>query len=304
MIAIISHSDCMLHDMGVDHPECPERLQVIDNAIKKSDLLGHINFYKAPLATREQLLSVHTPEYIDRLYALSPQTGTVTLDPDTAMNPYTLQAALRSAGASVKAVDLVMNNRVNAAFCSIRPPGHHAESDQAMGFCFFNNIAVGVMHALNSYSVKKVAIVDFDVHHGNGTENMLRDDDRILLCSTFQYPFYPFPDLFASRPGIIKIPLNAGTDSTEYRRLVEQYCLSTLRKFSPDFIFFSAGFDAHKEDPLSNINLVTEDYAWLTTEVKKIADKYCGGRIVSTLEGGYALHMLGECVVAHLSGLL
>jgi acetoin utilization deacetylase AcuC-like enzyme len=290
--------------MGLSHPEQPLRITAIDNALTQAGLYKIITKYEAPLVTYEQLLRAHDPKYIDYIFNLSPKKGLVFIDPDTAMNPFTLTAAQRAAGALVYAVDLVMNNQATAVFCNIRPPGHHAEKSRAMGFCFFNNIAIGVLHALNHYHLKRVAIVDFDVHHGNGTEDILKNDERVLFCSSFEHPFYPFAGANTKSNHIINIPLHAGTSGKEFREKVTQQWLPHIEEFRPEIIFFSAGFDAYREDFLADLLLDEEDYAWITQQVKIIADKVCQGRMISTLEGGYNLEGLGSCAVAHVKNLL
>jgi acetoin utilization deacetylase AcuC-like enzyme len=303
VIGVISHPDCLLHEMGPLHPEQPDRLRVIQKEIKKSGLGAETKEYLAVPALKEDLLRVHTAEYVERIFAAAPKHGLVALDPDTWMNPHTLNAALLAAGSVKQAVDLVMSGEVGAVFCNIRPPGHHAESNQAMGFCFFNNIAVGVAYALEHYHLKRIAIVDFDVHHGNGTENIFRKEARVLFCSSFQHPFYPYSGAATANPHIINIPLAAGCSGKEFREEVTRHWLPALKDFQPEMIFFSAGFDAHAKEDLANLSLHEEDYAWITREVKQIADTFCRGRIVSVLEGGYALNVLGKCVVAHLMAL-
>jgi acetoin utilization deacetylase AcuC-like enzyme len=302
-IGIISHPDCLLHDMGRMHPEKPERLEVIHKELVKSGLYADFKEYIAPLATQEQLLRVHSAEYVNHIFQTAPERGLVSLDADTWMNPHTLNAALRAAGAVIQGVDLVMRKEVNAVFCNIRPPGHHAERAQAMGFCFFNNVAVGVAYALDHYKLKHIVIVDFDVHHGNGTENIFRNDARVLLCSSFQHPFYPFSGAETVSNHIINIPLAIDSTGKELRDRIESEWLSAIRNFQPEIIFFSAGFDGHEKDPMSSLSLHEEDYTWITQKVKKIADEVCEGRIVSVLEGGYALSVLGACVVAHMNAL-
>jgi acetoin utilization deacetylase AcuC-like enzyme len=238
--------------------------------------------------------------------AAAPQHGLVYLDPDTAMNPFTLNAALRAAGAVVLATDLVLEGKLENAFCAIRPPGHHAESGRAMGFCLFNNVAVGVAHAIEKYGLKRVAIVDFDVHHGNGTEEIFHDDPRVMLCSTFQHPFYPHCGAESGNEHIINVPLPAGTDGEAFRKAVTERWLPALERFRPEMLFISAGFDAHREDDMAMFKLSEPDYAWVTQQLKDVAERHAQGRIVSVLEGGYELHALGRSVAAHikvLSGL-
>jgi len=303
-IAFISHPDCALHEMGPGHPESPARLSSIQDHLLSSGLDFILQHHDAPLASREQLSRVHDPEYVEHIFLTAPEEGQVWLDPDTCMNPHSLSAALRAAGAVVLGVDLVMSEQANAAFCNVRPPGHHAEHNKAMGFCIFNNIAVGAAHALQAHQLERVVIVDFDVHHGNGTEDIFRDVPEILLCSTFQHPFYPHTGSHVESEHIINVPLPAGTDGQAFRAAVESHWLPRLEAFQPELILISAGFDAHVEDDMANLNLLEQDFAWVTREIKTIADKYAQGRIVSALEGGYALSALGRSVAAHLDGLL
>lgn len=298
--AFVSHAECLFHDMGKHHPESPQRLKAIDDQLIASGLIGLLMQHDAPLVTREQLQRVHSPEYIERLERMTPKTGMASLDDDTLMNPYTWQAALRAAGAVVLGVDLVMRDDVENAFCSIRPPGHHAERARAMGFCFFNNVAVGAAHAMAAYGLRRVAVVDFDVHHGNGTENIFHDDARVMLCSTFQHPFYPFSGADSGNEHIINVALPAYSDGEVFRRAVEKAWLPALERFKPEMILVSAGFDAHIEDDMSMLRWRDEDYVWITQEIKKLAACHADGRIVSVLEGGYALQALGRCVAAHI----
>lgn len=303
-IAYITHPSCRLHQMGESHPESPARLSVIEDRLIETGFEFALRRYEAPAATREQLARVHASSYVDRIFQLAPARELVWIDPDTAMNPHTLEAALHAAGAVVQAVDLVLGGEVTSAFCGVRPPGHHAERTAAMGFCIFNNIAVGVAHALECHDVQRVAILDFDVHHGNGTEDMFRDETRVLFCSSFQHPFYPYTDVSAVNGHIVKTPLAAGTGSRTFRLAVGDAWLETLEAFRPEVIFISAGFDAHWQDEMAGLNLTEHDYAWITREIKAIADQYAGGRIISVLEGGYALPALARSVLAHLSTLL
>ena len=301
--AYISHPDCLKHDMGSYHPECPQRLVVIENQLKASGLLSRLQCYDAPLATTEQLARVHTPNYIEDIRQTAPATGLRALDADTAMNPFTLNAALRAAGAVVLATDLVLTEKVNNAFCAIRPPGHHAESDRAMGFCLFNNVAVGVAHAIQHYHLQHVAILDFDVHHGNGSEEIFRDNPHVMLCSTFQHPFYPYCGADSGNPHMINVPLQRDADGIVFRKAVTDHWLPALEAFKPEMIFVSAGFDAHRDDDMAQLQLCDEDYVWITQQIKTIGDKYASGRIVSVLEGGYELKALGRCVAAHVNVL-
>jgi acetoin utilization deacetylase AcuC-like enzyme len=302
-VGVLSHPDCVLHEMGPGHPESPLRISAIQDQLIASGLDALLRHYVAPLAPRAALERVHTPAYVAQLFAAAPATGYRYIDPDTTMNPHTLAAALRAAGAALEAVDRVMAREVSAAFCNVRPPGHHAERDRAMGFCFFNNVAVAAAHALEHHRLERVAIVDFDVHHGNGTEDIFQDEPRVLLCSSFQHPFYPYSDAH-SRPHIVKMPLAAGSGSAEFRAAMETHCLPALADFAPEFVFFSAGFDAHADDPLASLGLTENDYGWITTQVKNLTERQAGGRIVSVLEGGYDLSALGRSVAAHLKALL
>ena len=298
--AYITHPDCLKHEMGDHHPESPDRLRAIEDQLIASGLMPYLQRHDAPLATIEQLAHVHNDSYIEQIRKLAPQSGLVNLDPDTAMNPYTWNAALRAAGAAVLGVDLVMARKAENAFCAVRPPGHHAEAGRAMGFCIFNNVAVGVAHALEQHGLRRVAIMDFDVHHGNGTEDIFHDDPRVMLCSTFQHPYYPYSGADSGNDHIINVPLPAGTGGAEYREAVSRRCLPALDDFRPEMVFFSAGFDAHRDDDMAQFRLVEDDYAWVTGQVKAIADRHAQGRIVSLLEGGYELHALGRSVTAHL----
>ena len=302
----ITHPDCLKHDMGAGHPESPERLRAIEDQLIASGVLPFLQHHDAPLATFEQLVRVHKPQYIEAVHATAPREGLAYLDPDTAMNPFTLNAALRAAGAVVLATDLVLERKLENAFCAIRPPGHHAESGRAMGFCLFNNVAVGVAHAIEHYGLKRVAIADFDVHHGNGTEEIFHNDPRVMLCSTFQHPFYPHCGADSGNDHIINVPLPAGTDGAAFRQAVTEHWLPALDCFRPEMLFISAGFDAHWEDGMAMFRLKEADYTWVTQQLKAVAERHALGRIVSVLEGGYELHALGRSVVAHikvLSGL-
>ncbi len=303
-LAYLHHSDCLLHDMGLGHPEAPTRLHAIEDQLISSKLVDFIRYYEAPLATRQQLVRVHHPKYIDKILSFQDQPGSTYLDPDTLLTGNTPQAALRAAGAAVFATDLVLTHQHRIAFCNVRPPGHHALSDRAMGFCFFNNVAVGASHALTHYGLNRVAILDFDVHHGNGTEEIFQHDSRVLLCSTFQHPFYPYSGAEGGNNHILNVPLPAGTSGDQFRQAVLTHWLPALHKFAPELIFISAGFDAHIEDDMSQFRLHTADYAWVTQEILLVADKYAQGRVISTLEGGYALSALARSVTAHVKVLM
>ncbi len=304
--AYFTHPLCLKHHNGAHHPECAERVTAIEDQLIASGLLDYLQHHEAPAATRAQLLRVHDGDYVDSIAAQAPEHGMVQLDGDTALNPYSLPAALHAAGAVVAAVDWVMAGRVENAFCNIRPPGHHAERARAMGFCIFNNIAVGAAHALAQHGLQRVAILDFDVHHGNGTEQIFANNPQVMLCSTFQHPFYPYCGADSSNDHIINVPLPAGTTGAAFRAAVTEHWLPALARFQPEMLFISAGFDAHRDDDMSMMGLVEADYAWVTTELKKIAEQYAHGRMVSALEGGYELHALGRSAMVHikvLSGL-
>jgi acetoin utilization deacetylase AcuC-like enzyme len=290
--------------MGPDHPECPERLASINDHVIAFGLDGHVARYEASAATREQLSRVHAPAYVEAIERAAPASGLRYLDPDTALNPHSVQAALHAAGAVVKGVDLVCSGEHQTAFCAVRPPGHHAERARAMGFCVFNNVAVGAAHALAVHDVSRVAIVDFDVHHGNGTEDMFSDDPRVLMVSTFQYPLYPYSGVDNPAPNMVNIPLSAGSGSAEFREAVESRWLPALDEFEPDLILVSAGFDAHREDPLAGLAFSENDYAWVTRQLLAVAARFADGRIVSSLEGGYALSALGRSAAMHVRELM
>jgi acetoin utilization deacetylase AcuC-like enzyme len=293
----------MLHDMGSHHPECPARIVAIEDYLLATGILEHLVDVDAPPATRAQLMRVHDPVYLDAIEASVPERGLVHLDPDTAMNPHSYRAALRAAGAVVEATDMVVGNEIENAFCCVRPPGHHAARARAMGFCFFNNIAVGVAHALEKHRLERVAIVDFDVHHGNGTEDIFRDDPRVMMVSTFQHPFYPYSGIEGRSERMVNIPLAAYSNGVQFREAVEQFWIPALVRFQPQMIFVSAGFDAHRDDDMASLNLVEADYAWVTERLVAHAGRFCGGRIVSTLEGGYELDALARSAAAHLRAL-
>ena len=290
--------------MGPYHPECPERLDAISDRLIAAGLDGHVRHYVAPAATREQIARVHGARYIDEVEAASPESGLHFIDPDTALNPYSLQAARHAAGAVVKAVDLAMSGECTTAFCAVRPPGHHAERSRAMGFCLFNNVAIGAVHACEVHGLERVAIVDFDVHHGNGTEEIFTGDPRVLMVSTFQHPLYPYSGLDNPSPLMVNIPLSPGSGGAEFRAAVTDHWLPAMDRFRPQLILISAGFDAHREDPLANLKLVEADYAWVTREMLAVARKHARGRIVSSLEGGYGLSALGRSVAEHVRELV
>jgi acetoin utilization deacetylase AcuC-like enzyme len=298
--AFITHADCLKHDMGAHHPERPARLTAIQDQLIASGVGQHLTRYEAPLATDEQLARVHPLDYVRAIRDAAPHSGTVHLDPDTAMNPWTLQAALRAAGAAVLAVDLVLEKKVTSAFCAVRPPGHHACRARPMGFCIFNNVAVAARHALEQHGLERVAIIDFDVHHGNGTEDIFEDDDAVLMASTFQHPFYPYSGTESPARNMVNVPLPAGAGSREFREAVREAWIPALTEYRPELLIFSAGFDAHAEDEMAMLRFGDADYAWVTAQLKAVADQHSGGRMVSMLEGGYALSALGRSAVQHI----
>ena len=304
--AYLTHPSSLKHNMGMGHPECPARVQAIEDQLIASGLMPFLDRQEAPAASREQLQRVHSSDYIDSIFETSPGSGLAYLDADTAMNPYSLEAALHAAGAAVRAVDLVMSEQSENAFCNIRPPGHHAGRNRAAGFCIFNNVAVAAAHALAHHGLSRVAIADFDVHHGNGTDEIFHAEGRVMLCSIFRHPYYPYEGVDSSNEHIINVPLAAGATGTEFRAAVTEKWLPALETFKPELLLISAGFDAHREDDMGGLALREADYAWVTEKLMELATHHAKGRIVSTLEGGYALHALGRSVTAHikvLSGL-
>ena len=304
--AYITHPDCLKHEMTEGHPEDPQRLLAIQDQLQSQQLWDFLKHFEAPSADLQALLRVHSQQHIDNIFQYAPKPGQplFQLDPDTLMNTHTLSAALRAAGAGVMAVDLVMEKQIDNAFCAVRPPGHHAENNKAMGFCFFNNIAVAASCALEKYNLERIAIIDFDVHFGNGTENIFKNDPRVMICSTFEHPLYPFIN-HSSIPGhFINSPLKSVSDGSEFRMAVQKEWLPELEAFKPQLIFISAGFDAHWEDDISQLQLNETDYAWVTQKLTDIANKYAENRIISMLEGGYALSALGRSVEQHIRVLM
>lgn len=301
--AFITHRDCMLHDMGAHHPECADRLSAINDRLIASGLDMYLAFHDAPLASVEQLSRAHPREHVEAVIQSAPETGIVHLDPDTAMSPGTLKAALRAAGSGILATDLVMAGQAESAFCSVRPPGHHAERAKPMGFCFFNNVAVAVYHALEVHGLERVSIIDFDVHHGNGTENIFANDMRVQMVGSFQHPFYPYCGADNPAPNMVNVPLKAGTRGDGFRQAISDIWMPALREFKPQMIFISAGFDAHYEDDMGSLGLLESDYAWATEQLKQVAAETANNRIVSILEGGYTLSSLARSVAAHIKVL-
>ena len=298
--AFITHPDCLKHEMGAHHPERPQRLTAIEDQLIASGLGSHLTRFDAPVATDEQLGRVHPPDYVRAIREVAPERGTVHLDADTAMNPFTLQASLRAAGAAVMATDLVLTKKHDAAFCAVRPPGHHACRARPMGFCIFNNVAVAARHAIAVHGLERVAIIDFDVHHGNGTEDIFGGDAHVMMASIFQHPFYPYSGTDNPAPNMFNVPLAAGAGSRELQQAVREVWIPALNDFRPELIVFSAGFDAHAEDDMAMLRFADADYAWVTEQLKAIAERHARGRMVSMLEGGYALSALGRSAIRHI----
>jgi acetoin utilization deacetylase AcuC-like enzyme len=299
-----SHPDCRLHDMGPGHPECPQRLDAISDHLLATGLDIALTFRDAPQATMAQIERAHSTHYAteisDVLEHVRDEGTTRALDPDTIACPGTLAAVLRAAGAAVAATDEVMAGRAKTAFCCVRPPGHHATRDEAMGFCFFNNVAIAARHALDVHGLSRVAIIDFDVHHGNGTEDIIAGDDRVLMCSFFQHPLYPYSGAVPKGTNMVNVPLAPYSRGPAIRETIEAMWMPALDAFKPQMVFISAGFDAHREDDLGQLGMVEADYEWITRKLVALAAQHSQGRIVSCLEGGYNLSALGRSVEAHL----
>jgi len=300
--AYISHPDFMKHEMGRHHPECPERIQAIEDQLIQSRLDGHLKRIDPPLATEADITRVHSEDHLAFIKSKAPTSGYAMIDGDTIMNSSTWNVSLRAAGAAIAAVDAVMKGEVNNAFCAVRPPGHHAEPHRSMGFCVFNTIAIATRYAIEQYDLDRVAVIDFDVHHGNGTEAAFIDDPHVLMCSFFQHPFYPYSGLEGG-DNMVNIPLPASTSGKLVREMISKIWIPRLQEFKPQLIMISAGFDAHREDDLGQMGLVEDDYVWITQQLMNVANQTCKGKIVSCLEGGYNLSALGRSVVAHLKTL-
>ena len=309
MTGYFTHKDCWKHEMGPGHPECPERLDAIEDRLLVTGVRDALQCREAPLAPLGDIELAHDRMLVAAVRGLSDQLADdiraggppyVQIDPDTALNVHTWNAALRAAGAVLAATDSVMAGEMENAFCAVRPPGHHAERSKAMGFCFFNNIAIAAKYALERHGLKRVAIVDFDVHHGNGTEDIVKGDDRILMVSFFQHPLFPFSGADTHAPNMVNLPVPACTKGMDVRELIDKMWMPRLEAFKPEMIFISAGFDAHREDDLGQMNLNEQDYAWITDRIKSVAKRHAKGRIVSALEGGYNLSALGRSVEAHV----
>ncbi|MCZ6638204.1 MAG: histone deacetylase family protein [Alphaproteobacteria bacterium] len=304
---ILSHPACLDHRPGEGHPEAPARLKAVLEGLQdwqQTAGAGALAWVEAPLADREKLILVHAPDHVDTVLEAIPEDGFAYLDADTGLSPGTREAALRAAGAVVAAVDAVVSGAARNAFAAVRPPGHHAEPSRSMGFCLFNNIAIGALHAREAHGLDRVAVVDFDVHHGNGTEAAFREDDGLFFASSHQFPFYPGTGSGKrDSDHILNAPLAPGSGGREFRAAWQGRILPALRDFEPEMVFISAGFDAHTRDPLAQINLTQDDFAWVTGEIRSIAEACCSGRIVSTLEGGYDLDALAASAVAHVAAL-
>ena len=309
MTGYFTHRDCWKHEMGPGHPECPERLDAIEDRLLISGLDVALDRREAPIAALTDIELAHGRIHVASIRGLSDglkeeiEAGGPThvqVDPDTSLNVKTWDAALRAAGAALAATDAVLAGEMTTAFCAIRPPGHHACRDKAMGFCFFNNVAIAAKYALERHGLKRVAIVDFDVHHGNGTEDIVAGDERILMVSFYQHPFYPLDYIHSNASNLVNLPVPAYTKGTEVRELIESIWIPRLETFAPEMIFISAGFDAHREDDMGQMGRVEQDYAWITHRIKDVARRHAKGRIVSCLEGGYALSALGRSVEAHI----
>lgn len=299
----ISHPDCARHEMGDGHPEQPARLNAVESAVAASPLAASRLIQPAIQASAAALARTHAAKHVESVLASAPASGYRRLDADTVMNPHSLNAALCAAGACIQAVDSALGAGPKLAFCAVRPPGHHAERETAMGFCLFDNVAVAAHEAL-ARGLKRVAILDFDVHYGNGTVDIFRGDARVLVCNTYQYPLYPMWADGGGADNLVDVPLRPGLGSSEFRDGVNTRWLPALKRFAPELILVSAGFDAHRDDPLANLNLLEEDYRWIGSLIREQAERSAGGRVVATLEGGYNLPALGSSAVAFLSGLL
>ena len=298
--ALISHPACRLHETGPFHPELPQRIDAIEDQLLAAGVLDLLAYREAPLVSREQLLRVHREDYLDWLEGMSPGEGMVDIDADTVMGPNTLEAAGRAAGAAVMATDLVIAGSVRNAFCNVRPPGHHAASNRAMGFCFYNNVAVGVAHALEAHGLSRVAVFDFDVHHGNGTDVIFAHDKRVRVCSVFQKDLYPFGSGLSHSGLGTDLALPIGCGGADMRAAVESTLLTDLHDFRPEMLFVSAGFDAHAMDDVSDLRYSDSDFDWLVTQAMTVASEHASGRLVSVLEGGYDLPSLARCAASHI----
>jgi acetoin utilization deacetylase AcuC-like enzyme len=302
---LYTHPACLDHDTGPGHPECSDRLRAVIGALEAEEF-ALLERRLAPRATLDQIAAVHDRRYVEAVLEAIPTEGYVLLDGDTTASPGSGEAALRAAGALVAAIDAVINGEAANAFCAIRPPGHHAESDQAMGFCLFNNVAIGAAHARQAHGLERVAVIDFDVHHGNGTQHMFEQDPGLFYASTHQWPLYPGTGAPEEQGcgNIVNAPLPPGAGSAEFLEAMSERVLPALDQFQPDLVIISAGFDAHAADPLAMLELVEADYAWVTKALAELAGTHCGGRVVSALEGGYDLAALARSAAAHVRSLM
>ena len=302
---LLTHPDCIRHDPGSGHPESPSRLTAVLKALEEPQFRGLVR-REAPLGREADIARVHGDHFAQRVLAQVPQAGYVALDPDTIVSPASGQAALRAVGAVIMAVDAVVTGEAGNAFCAVRPPGHHAEPDHVMGFCLFNSIAIAARHAQAVHGLKRVAIVDFDVHHGNGTQTVAEQDASLFFASSHQFPFYPGTGA-ANETGlgnVVNAPLPAGTEGAAFRRVFEARILPELDLFAPELLLVSAGFDAHRADPLAGVELEESDFAWVTARLLEAAKRHAGGRMVSILEGGYDLKALAGSAAAHVETLM
>jgi acetoin utilization deacetylase AcuC-like enzyme len=303
---LLSHAACLNHQTPLGHPERPDRLRAVERALE-AERFQTLHREEAPMVELDRIALCHPMEYVEQIRDVSPREGLVRLDADTAMSPGSFEAALRAAGGAVRATDEVMTGRIANAFVATRPPGHHAETAVPMGFCFFNNAAIAARHAQKQHGAERVAIVDFDVHHGNGSQEIFWNDPTVMYCSTHEMPLYPGTGASSERGAhgtIVNAPLRAGDGGDAFREAMDTAILPRLESFAPDLIIISAGFDAHMRDPLANLNFVEADYAWATQKLMEIADRHCKGRVVSVLEGGYDLEGLARSVAAHVTALM
>ncbi|STX29139.1 Histone deacetylase-like amidohydrolase [Legionella beliardensis] len=300
-IHLMTHNSCLLHEMGSGHPESPARLQVLIDELQSSSL--PLIWHQSKAIPNFLLENTHASHYLKLLNSAAPQAGYSLVGPDALMNTQTLSAASHAAGSVIEAVDKVYKGEAKKVFCLVRPPGHHAMLEQAMGFCFINSLACGVLYAIQNYGAKRIGIMDFDVHHGNGTQNIIHNNPHVLFCSSFQYPFYPFDPLIAEHPVVVHMPLGAGSTGRAYRKQFEETILMRFEQFKPEILFVSAGFDAHYLDPIGGLNLDEEDYFWLGKRLMEIANNYADDKIISVLEGGYHLQALAKSVHAYMQGL-
>ncbi|HAN81015.1 MAG TPA: deacetylase [Gammaproteobacteria bacterium] len=306
-VGYFTHADCKSYRMGHMHPETPMRLQAIDAELQSQGLMLDLIQFESEPASLEQITRAHSYEHVRKIEEIGRNTaigGRIPIDNDTSMGPGSLRAALLATGAGCLAIDHVMAGSIRRAFCATRPPGHHAEKSLAMGFCLFNNVAVAALHAIEHHGLRRVAIVDFDVHNGNGTVDIFKNDERVMVCSSFQHPFYPNRHFDTLGDHLILTPINAGSKGHEFRQKVERDFFLALDRFSPELLLISAGFDAHTEDPLGGLNLIEDDYRWITSMINDVANRHSQSRIVSMLEGGYHLDALGRSVSAHIETML